>query len=84
MGGRICGQSPPASHGGPGPGPTVLLTFLASLAVAIASWYVIDRQVMARPTTGTRPARGRTAMIVAYSLLDHRPDRWWNDPGDGG
>lgn len=53
----------------PGPGPTVLLTFLASLAVAIASWYVIDRQVMARRNDWYTPARGRTAMIVAYSLL---------------
>lgn len=52
-----------------GRGPVLALTFLASLAVAIASWFVIDRQVMARRDGWYTPARGRTAMIAAYSLL---------------
>ena len=53
----------------PGRGATVSLTFLASLAVAIASWYVIDRQVMARRNDWYTPTRGRVAMVAAYSLL---------------
>ena len=53
----------------PGRGAVLVLTFLASLTVAIASWYVIDRQVMARRNDWYTPARGRAAMIVAYSLL---------------
>ena len=53
----------------PGRGAALTLTFLISVAVAVASWFIIDRQVMKRRDAWYTPARGRAAMLAAYSLL---------------
>lgn len=46
-----------------------LLSYLAAIAVAIAAWFVIDRQVMARRNDWYTPARGQVLGVVAYALL---------------